>query len=136
MKAEEIAEKARKSISKFCSLECKAYCCRKSYLILSAQETDIVSQGMRKELEDKKIIKKKGNGKYFLNLRGGCPSLRNNLCMIHNNSKRPAVCKQFPIFIKNKTIKLSPLCLAKQNDLFYPYVHELLKLGYKIHGNP
>ena len=132
MKAEEIAEKARRSISRFCIEECKAYCCRKSYLVLTVEEMDLVTQGIENKLEDRKILKKMNKERYFLNLRDGCPSLKNNLCVIHNNSKRPLVCKQFPIFIKNKNIQLSPSCLAVKRDLFYPYVHEFLKLGYKI----
>ncbi len=132
MKAEEIAEKARRSISKFCSEECKAYCCRKSYLVLTSKEVDLVAQGVRTGLEDKKIVKKTKGEDYFLNLRNGCPCLKGNLCIIHNNSKRPEVCKQFPIFIKNKNIRLSSGCLAVKNDLFYPYVHEFLKLEYNI----
>ena len=70
--------------------------------------------------------------KYALGLKDGCPSLKNNQCVIHNNSKRPMTCKQYPIFIKDKNIRLSPNCLAVKNDLFYPYVHEFLKLGYKV----
>ena len=131
MKAEEIAEKARRSISNFCSEECKAYCRRKSYLVLTGEEVDLVAPGVRTRLEDKKIVMKMEEN-YFLNLRNGCPCLKDNLCIIHNNSKRPAVCKQFPIFIKDKNIRFSPVCLAVKMDLFYPYVHEFLKLGYNI----
>ncbi len=132
MEAEEIAERARRSISAFCIEECKAYCCRKSYLVLTAEERDLVAQGMGKELEDKKIVKKIKGEEYFLNLRNGCPSLKNNLCVIHNHPKRSTTCKQFPIFLKNKNIRLSPGCLAVKRDLFYPYVHEFLKIGYKV----
>ena len=132
MKAKQIAEKARKSISKFCSEECKAYCCRKSYLVLTNEEVDLVAQGMRKNLEDKKILKKTKGEDHYINLHDDCPSLKNNLCVIHNNSKRPEVCKQFPIFIKDKNVRFSPVCLAVKMDLFYPYVHEFLKMSYKI----
>ncbi len=48
MDAEQIAEKARKSISKFCYEECNAYCCRKGYLILNKDEVDVVTQGKKK----------------------------------------------------------------------------------------
>ena len=67
MKAEEIAEKARRSISKFCAEECKAYCCRKSYLVLTSEEVDLVAQGARTGLEDKRIINKM-KGDYFLKI--------------------------------------------------------------------
>ena len=71
MKAEEIAEKARRSISRFCAEECKAYCCRKSYLVLTVEEMGLVTQGMRDELEDRKILEKQWKNQqktYFLNL--------------------------------------------------------------------
>ena len=87
---------------------------------------------MRTGLKNKKIVKKTKKEDYFLNLRNGCPRLKDNLCIIHNNSKRPVVCKQFPIFIQNKKIKLSSWCLAVKMNLFYPYVHEFLKIGYKL----
>ena len=132
MKAEEIAEKARRSISNFCSEECKAYCCRKSHLVLTSEKVDLVTRGKRKELEEKNILKKLDGEKYILHLHNDCPSLKNNLCVIYNNPKRPIKCKQFPIFIKNKNIRLSSGCLAVKNDLFYPYVHEFLKIGYKV----
>lgn len=37
-----------------------------------------------------------------------------------------------PYIYKNKNIRLSPTCLAVKMDLFYPYVHEFLKLGYNV----
>jgi|TARA_B100001971_G_C18178720_1_gene531445 Fe-S-cluster containining protein len=132
MKAEGIAEKARRSISAFCIEECKAYCCRKSYLVLTSEEVDLVTKEKRKELEEKNILKKLDGEKYILHLHNDCPSLKNNLCVIYDDQKRSTICKQFPIFIENKNIKLSSGCLAVKMNLFYPYVHELLKLGYKI----
>ena len=38
MNAEKIANKARKSISKYCIDECHAYCCRKGYLVATPKE--------------------------------------------------------------------------------------------------
>jgi len=132
MKAEEIVERARRSISSFCIEECKAYCCRKSYLVLTGKEMDLTTGGKREELEEKNILKKLERDKYILHLHNDCPSLKNNLCVIYNNQQRPTICKQFPIFIQNKKIKLSSGCLTVKMNLFYPYVHEFLKIGYKL----
>ena len=41
---EQILDEARSSISKFCIEECKAYCCRKGHLTLTAKETDLITQ--------------------------------------------------------------------------------------------
>jgi len=57
MDVEKIAKKARKSISKFCSEECRSYCCRKGYLVLTPSQADLVTQKKKKEYEDKKLLK-------------------------------------------------------------------------------
>lgn len=134
MKPQEIAEKAKKSISKFCTKECKAYCCRKSYIVLNGKEVELIAAEMRKELKGKEIAKQmEGEKKFFLDLSdNNCPCLKDNMCMIHKNPKRPKICKQFPIFIKDKNIRFSPECLAVKNGLFYPYEHEFLKIGCKL----
>ncbi len=135
MDAENIAQKARKSISKFCYEECKAYCCRKGYLILDKDEVDVVTQGKRKQLEKDKMLKKIKNGKYSLymgNYDFPCPSLKDNKCMIHNDPKRPKTCNDFPLFLQGKVIRLSLRCLAVKQDLFYPYVKQLVVLGYIV----
>jgi hypothetical protein len=51
--AEKLAMTARESLSSYCYLECKAHCCRKGYLLLTAKEVDLM-QNTRKE--DLKII--------------------------------------------------------------------------------
>jgi len=136
MKAEIIAEKARKSISKFCTGECKAYCCRKGYLVLSSEEADLVTQSRTKEFEEKGILNKIRDGKYSLDLGNSeytCPSLKKDFkCRIHKNPKRPLACKNFPLFLDEKTVKLSPRCLAVKCRKIYPYIVQLLRLGYKL----
>lgn len=128
MEAENIAKKARKSISQFCFEECNAYCCRKGYLLLTKKELDLVAG--KKQI---KIQLQKDN-KYSLFLGDTCPSLQGNFkCKIHRNRNRPQACKEFPIFIYEKNIILSGRCLAVKQGKFYPYIKQWLKLGYKIH---
>ena len=138
---EKIAEEARNSISDICINECKAYCCRKGFLVLKEDEVDVVTQGKTKELEQKFVLKRLEDGKYSLNLSGvkgdedsTCPSLKDNMCMIHKSKKRPKTCGDFPIFIdhEKKIVRLSPRCLAVKKDMFYPQVTQWMKLGYKI----
>lgn len=135
MDAEKIAEKARKSISKFCIEECKAYCCRKGYLILNTNEVEEVTQGRKDELEDKKILKIIKDGRYSLymgNYDAPCPSFKDFKCIIYNSKNRPKTCRDFPLFIDGKNVFLSPRCLAVKNGLLYPYMMQLSMLGYKI----
>ncbi len=124
-----LANEARESISQFCMQECNAYCCTKGFLILSEEEMKLMIGNKKVE---KDLFKKTKDDKYSLNLSLGCPSLENHKCLIHKEEKRSSTCKNFPIFINEKTIKISDRCPAKRNNLFYPYVHQFLKLGYKV----
>ncbi|MBS3122682.1 YkgJ family cysteine cluster protein [Candidatus Woesearchaeota archaeon] len=133
-KANLIANKARKSISKFCYEECKSYCCRKGYLVLTEKEIKLVTHGRQKELEKTPILKKLDNGKYSLFFGGKdepCPALKNFKCTIHKSKNRSSTCKNFPLFVEGKYIRLSPRCLAVKQDKLYPFVRQLIKLGYK-----
>jgi Fe-S-cluster containining protein len=126
--AEKLVLKARNSIGKYCFTECKAYCCRKGYLMLTNKETIMMMK------KSKDVLTKIERGKYVLDLGAkGCPSLKNYKCSIHKNPKRPKACKEFPIFIwDKKTIKVSQRCLAVKNELIYPYLAKLKLMGYKI----
>ena len=125
MDPERVVDNARKSISKFCIEECRSYCCRKGYLTFGPESLKIISQG--KDL-DLKFLK----GKCSLYLGNGCPSLKDFKCLIHDHPKRPLACKQFPIFLEGKIIRLSPRCLAVKNNLLYPFIKQLLSMGYKL----
>ena len=135
MDVEKIAKKARKSISKFCSEECRSYCCRKGYLVLTSSQADLVTQKKKKDYEDKKLLKGIKEGRYSLyigNKDFPCPSLKDFKCLIHRNRNRPDACKQFPIFVHGNTIKLSSRCPAVIGNLFYPYIKKFIAAGCKI----
>jgi hypothetical protein len=134
-KANKIANKARKSISKFCFEECHAYCCRKGYIILTKYEVNKVTQNRKKELEKLDILKKLENGNYSLNMGKNeypCPSLQGYKCLVHKSKKRSKTCGDFPIFIEEKYIKLSPRCLAVKENRLYPFISQWMQLGFKI----
>jgi len=132
MDIQEVAKKARKSISNFCIEECKAYCCRKGFLAISTKESDLISNGKTKELEKSGILIKKDEGSYALDLSKSCSSLKNFKCVIHANQERPTVCKEFPIFIEGKSIRLAEGCPAVRKKLLYSYEAQFLELGYKL----
>lgn len=134
-KANSIANKARKSIGRFCYEECKSYCCRKGYLVLTEKEIKLVTHGRQKELEKTPILKKLDNGKYSLFLGGKdepCPALKDFECTIHKSKLRSDTCKNFPLFVEGEYIRLSPRCLAVKQNKLYPFVRQLIKLGYKL----
>lgn len=134
-KATVIADKARNSISKYCFEDCHAYCCRKGYLVLKPEEVDTVTQNRKDELIQKGILKKlKDNYSLFMgNYEQPCPSLNEKFqCMIHKNPFRSKVCGDFPLFIEGDLIRVSIRCLAANEGLLYPYVKQLIELGFKL----
>ncbi|MBT3985116.1 hypothetical protein HOD38_00415 [archaeon] len=128
MNAEQIATKARKSISKFCFEECSAYCCRKGYIILSKEELDLIKG------KEEVVVENIKEGKFTLFLGATCPALKPDFkCKIHKNALRPQTCKDFPIFIKGEKIGLSGRCLAVKQDKFFPFIKQWNKLGYQVY---
>ena len=131
----DLALDARNSISKYCIEECKAYCCKKGFLILDIEEINLLVGDNESSLKSLGYIRLLKDKKYSLNLSnhlGSCPSLKDNKCTIHDNSLRPNTCKDFPIFIIGDTIKLSKRCYAVRDNKLYPHVHKFIELGYKI----
>lgn len=131
-----IAEKARNSISKYCTNECRAFCCRNGYLIIKPKSINIVTKGQTKELMQKNLLKKLENENYSLflgnyNVPCKCLDTEKFTCKIHKNKLRPKACKDFPLFIEKDTIKLSPRCPAIRENLLYPYVKQLIMKGLK-----
>jgi Fe-S-cluster containining protein len=133
---DKIAAKARKSISTFCIEECKAYCCRKSYLIMNEKEMITLTKGHRTSLEAEQLLKTLKDGKYsfFLGDKDHpCPCLSADFrCSIHRKINRPKVCKEYPIFIRGDKVLISPRCLAYKTGMFYPYIRQFKMAGYKI----
>ncbi len=132
---EKIAEEARDSIGDFCRDECKGYCCRKGYLVLTKEQVPIVTQGRQRKMIKDELLMELDDGRFSMFMGKydhPCPSLyvKNFRCTIYKD--RPQTCKDFPLFLVGKSIRLSPRCLAVKENKFYPYVAQLLKLGYKM----
>ncbi|MFH1064537.1 MAG: hypothetical protein V1729_05630 [Candidatus Woesearchaeota archaeon] len=135
MNVDYILNKARKSLSSFCVDECRAFCCRKCYLVLDKDQVDTVTQCRSEELKQKGMLLPTPDGRYSLNMGSTdmpCPSLKDFKCTIHNNKKRSKTCSDYPIFISGMNIMLSPRCLAVKQGKLYPYTRKLHMLGYKF----
>jgi Fe-S-cluster containining protein len=140
--AERLAVKARNSISKYCYSECNAYCCRKGYILLNTNEAKLVTGKTQKGLEKLKeigVLIKTEKGKYVIDLaekQTGCPSLNESRCIIHDNPKRPAACKEFPLFIwkidGKDIIHVSERCPAVKEGMLYPYLAKFKMMGFDI----
>ena len=130
-----LVNKTLENLSGYCINECHSFCCRKGYLILSSDELDLIIGDKKNILFEKGELKELLNGKYSLNLGnffGSCPMLKNFKCDIHGNKKRPGTCKNFPIFIVGKEIKISSRCPAQKENKFYEFVHNVKKMKYRI----
>ena len=83
------------------------------------------------ELEGK--ISKNKDGLYTLFFKDNnhiCPSLIDNMCVIHKNRGRPKTCKEFPIYKKNDLIMFSSQCPAVIDNLLFSYIKKLFAKGY------
>ncbi len=127
---QEIIDKARDSLSEFCSSECKAYCCRSSYLVIKKYHFDLLSKKQLDFLYDNNLLIPLEDNTFSINMSKDCPFLKDFKCSIYQ--KRPQMCKDFPIFSKGKIVVLSKRCLAVQQNKLYPFVKELLDLGCRI----
>ena len=122
----------RNSIGEFCITECKGACCRIGKLPLYSQdETMIISSKLKpKSLH---YIHINTNGMQFFDLEHcKCPHLgKKNECKIHNQ-KRPFMCVEFPVFIKDNMIILASDCKATTNNQFVKFLLRVKDLGYTI----
>jgi Fe-S-cluster containining protein len=136
--AETLAIAARKSISNYCYSECMAYCCRRGYLLLSAEEVGLMRNINIEDLKIMPIRIEIANDakRYIFNLGAksfGCPNLTDYKCVIHANPLRPKACKEYPLFIwKDKTIVITDECPAVKENQLYAYLSEFKALGYKL----
>lgn len=133
--AEKLAITARASIGDYCHSECKASCCRKGYLLLTAKEVKLLS-ARKKDLKTIPVELEIGKRGYVFELgakNAGCPHLQDYKCMIHKNPCRPKACKEFPLFIwEKKTVMVTYACPAVKENMLYPYLAEFKKKGYKL----
>jgi len=134
--AEELAITARESLGVYCHTECLAYCCRRGYLLLSADEVGLMRNTC---IEDLNIMPQRSDNdakRYIFNLGAkglGCPNLSGYKCVIHKNPARPKACKEFPLFIwEDKTLVIADECPAVKENKLYPYIAEFKKMGYKL----
>jgi Fe-S-cluster containining protein len=132
-----IANEMRSSLSEYCINECKSYCCRKGYLIVSEEQLDLIlnnDEVKKQQIIEKRSARELSDGKFSLNFDAcnGCPALKDFKCKIHQDKNRPQTCKDFPIFIVGKKIKISSRCPAKRDNKFFKFGKQAEKLGYEI----
>ncbi|MGV8086095.1 MAG: YkgJ family cysteine cluster protein [Candidatus Woesearchaeota archaeon] len=134
--AQKLAVAARESLSSYCYSECKAYCCRRGYLLLSEEEVGLMLNIHKEDLNVMPLRDETDKKRYIFNLGSkglGCPNLSEYKCIIHKNPKRPKACKEFPLFFwGDKTIVVTDECPAVKENKLYPYLSQFKTMGYKV----
>jgi Fe-S-cluster containining protein len=132
--AEKLAVAARESISRYCYMECRAFCCRRGYLLLTGDEVNVMRGARKEDMQVIPTAMDAGEGFVFdLGAGDGCPNLMDYKCTIHSNPMRPNACKEFPLFIwEDKTIMVTYACPAVKEAKLYPYLAKFKRMGYKL----
>lgn len=133
--AEHILNEARDSIGNFCINECKAYCCKKGYLVLTRKQMKATMQDKEEDYRRLGLLTEMTGDMFSLHMGEPgypCPSLKDNMCSIHKNPDRCTTCHSFPIWLFGEKIHISNRCFAGKESLFYPYIARLVKLGFKV----
>ena len=96
-----------KDMSEYCISVCKAQCCRRGKILISAAERT----RFLVERSDHHIVER-GDGQFEMHL-DPCRNLKDNLCTAYDT--RPHICMEFPIFHRGNSVFLSLSCpLVKQ----------------------
>lgn len=135
----EFLDEMRNSLTEYCVLKCKSKCCKKGKLLIQSQKelfSIIKLEDTKKLYEDNIIILHPKTDNWFYldhEKMGGCPKLlENNYCSIHNNLDRPQICRDFPIFLKEKYIITADFCPAIKENLLERELNELKEMGFII----
>jgi Fe-S-cluster containining protein len=117
---------SREDVAQYCLSKCTAKCCKKGKLLLTKDLANYVLNGKTDVL-----LFQRGENSIELDISRGCPSLgMDNKCLIHETS--PAMCREFPVFLRYKTIILSEFCPAVNEPFFNKWVDIFLEKGIKV----
>jgi len=139
---EETVWLARKEINRYCTNNCESYCCKNYYittkdpslvrLIFGVDESkslqSVADTDKRLSIEER--ILEDTDYQIFLD---PCPSLKGNLCSIHNDTKRHITCVEYPLFRKgNEIIEVARHCPAISEGKIDKYLTYLMNRGLRI----
>jgi len=127
---EELLERARGSVSNYCSSTCKSLCCRNGRLNCRDEEQLALVAGDRREkLERDDLIKQEWDGTFSIILTKPCPALdENHKCSVY--PARPECCRNFPLFRYGRSVVVAPTCPAQ--ELLAPFLKELRRRDFRV----
>lgn len=103
---------AANALSTFCSGSCHAQCCKRGRITLSPAEAA--------RFEHKQA---RTDGLCTIDLSKGCEHLESDKCAIYN--ERPRVCRDYPLFLRHKTLFVAAACPAVEQGLLEQPLAEL-----------
>lgn len=131
-----LINRAHHDVGQYCTEKCKAKCCREGHFILhSKNEASLMTKNNIKKYSDIGIIKEREDHQFEFDFtKHSCPLLSKELlCTIYKDANRFSLCKNFPIFLRYRSVFLASFCPAVTNGFFDSYVKELENLGCKIY---
>lgn len=122
---EQVVASVANSFGEFCSVFCKAKCCKTGSLILESKK-DISLFNNSSALS---FIR--ADGFVEVSLFDGCVFLDGDFhCSIHLD--RPVVCRSFPLFLRGKKVFVASWCPAVMQGILNDKLAELEALGLEI----
>lgn len=113
-----LVDAARDSLGPFCSSTCKAKCCKKGYLPVSAQESLLFETDLYDKTQSR------------VTLTPGCSHLKKDSCTIY--ARRPKACREFPVYLKGKTILIASWCEGYKAGKLDTYLKKFEEEGLKV----
>ncbi len=127
-----LVDEARDALGSYCFTACKASCCRSGQLPLRTPvEVAVVAGGRRAALLRSSRLVKNPDGTSTLSLEQPCPRLGADFrCAVY--AARPAVCREYPLFVFGARIVVAPACPGAAAGLLDAHLARLREKGYTI----
>jgi len=126
-------------VQESCIVKCNGLCCRSGVTDIKSEEVDLVCNGRRKELEENGGLVRLDSGDYRLILKNRqCPSLifekGKAYCKIHNNARKPLMCKDYPLFVDNekKVVTIFTNCPVVLSGRLNLFLEKIKESGYEV----
>lgn len=125
---EDFLDIIRFSLENYCLEICPSKCCSNGKICLTDKEAELISENSNAEIT-------KHHHLNVLNLTNRpCPKLNKETkeCMIFDNELRPKMCKDFPLFLRYKTLVISEFCPATRFLITKKTEKYLEEAGFRV----
>ena len=130
-----LAKEARESLGSFCMDVCKAQCCQRGFLLLmNDKEIKTIVGNREKSYLKKGILSPSNNGYFYDSSKKTCKNLdkKNYSCREHNNTSRPLVCRDYPVFLVRDYVMFGKTCVAVEKGMLDSYKKRFEEIGIRV----